>query len=460
MKTSSFLIILFLLLFPALTKAKVTVSVSSAQNTALTVYNTGTALVYEDFHVFLPQKENHLEITGLPAGIESDSINIIEFKTFKILSYSFLPPNLTRREILKQYLNKKIKLVIWDKEKNTPTFYNAILLGGKHGEFYYKVDNKIFLDPPGSIVIPKIPPQLHTDGVLRAEYKIDVDTDAVVSLIYLTKGINWRGSYILNLMNEDRARLKCFARFENNTGREFRNAEVSLIAGSLHRAYQPKSEGAFRVKAMAEADRTATVKQAFEYYEYRVPKKITLHDGESKEVLLFSTGDLNYKKEYIAKTSANLYPTIIPVQKKIPVKVYINFKNNLGLPLPEGLVRIYSLYKRRHPVLLGSDMIEHTPVGRRVRLLAGEAFDLKVKKRQTDFTRLSRRVYESAYEITLSNHKKEDVRIKVIESLSGQWEILSTSHKYKKLDSGHIQFNPLVPAGTTLKITYRIRFNQ
>ncbi len=463
MKKTSFLIILFLLLFPALANAKVTISATSAQNTALTLYNTGSALVYEDFHVFVPHRENLLEITGLPATIEKDSINIIEFKTFKVMSYSFIPPNLSRREILKRYLNKKIKLVRWDKEKNTPTYYDAILLGGQPGEFYYKVDNKIFLDPPGSIVIPGIPAGLHKNGILRVEYKIAVDTDSVLPIVYLTSGINWEGSYILTLLDEHRATLKCFARIENQSGRAFRDADVTLIAGSLHR--EAPSEGVTRaaLKSMTLESRPIA-KQTFEYHEYHLPEKLTLEDRQTREVSLFGAENLIYKKEYMVQTSVSVYPTFIALQKNIPVEVYINFKNtkdnHLGIPMPEGLVRIYSLQKRRHPMFLGSDRIEHTPEDEDVRLFAGEAFDIKVKKRQTDYIRVSRSVYEAAYEISLSNHKRQDVRVKVIENLSGQWKIISSSHKYRKLDANRVEFSPIVPAGTKVSIKYRVRISQ
>ncbi|RMG68395.1 MAG: DUF4139 domain-containing protein [Nitrospirae bacterium] len=462
MKKSLSLISAVLLLLPTMVMAKVTVSASEAKNTTVTIYNDGSALIYEELPVRLSPEDQILEITGLPSSIQSDSINIMEFEGFRVLSYSFEPPNLSRAEILKRYLNKKVQLVLWDKETGSPRFYDATLLGTEK-EFYFELNDRVFLDHPGTIVIPEIPEELHKGGLLRAEYKVDKDTDSVVPLVYLAGGINWDGSYVLSLLDEGRASLKCFASIENRTGRDFQSARVTLIAGSLHREYEPKTKRTFALKTMAE-EKTAEIKQTFEYHEYPIPNKLTIKEGQKKEVLLFETEEMGYKKEYVIQTSTTPYQTFVPFKETIPVKVYITFKNtkenHLGIAMPEGIVRIYGLTERRHPVFLGSDRIEHTPKDEEVRLFAGDAFDIKVKKRKTDYTRLSRTVYEAAFEVSISNHKSEPVRVKLIENLSGQWEILSTSHKYRKLNASTIEFSPLVPAGSKLSINYRVRISQ
>jgi hypothetical protein len=282
-------------------------------------------------------------------------------------------------------------------------------------------------------------------------------------ILYLIRGINWEGSYILTLLDEHSATLKCFAKIENQSGRDFRDADITLVAGSLHRV--APSEGGSRTALKSMTMKSMPIaKQSFEYHEYHLPERLNIEDRQTRKVSLFGAENLNYKKEYMVQTSLSVYPTFIALQKNIPVEVYINFKNtkdnHLGIPMPEGHVRIYSLQNRRHPMFLGSDRIEHTPEDEEIRLFAGEAFDIKVKKRQTDYIRVSRSVYEAAYEISLSNHKRQDVRIKVIENLSGQWKIISSSHKYRKLNANRIEFFPIVPAGTKVSIKYRVRISQ
>ena len=70
--------------------------------------------------------------------------------------------------------------------------------------------------------------------------------------------------------------------------------------------------------------------------------------------------------------------------------VRLNFRNapraKAGGPLPAGIVRVHTVAgEAAPPWLVGEDRIEHTPKGERVSLDLGEAFDLSVLRRQTDF---------------------------------------------------------------------------
>ena len=452
-------VLIVIVFLPLKATSRVRVSILDAHNRYVTIYNKGSSVFYEELPVHLPKGEGVFEITSLPSSIKEDSINIIEPQGFRVLSYSFFPPNLSRKEILKRYLNKKVQLIVWDKQTGLPHSYDAILLG-REGEFFFKIGDRVFLEHPGSIVIPEIPGELHGKGLLQVNYRVDRDRDLNIPVLYLANGINWRAFYVMTLLDSDRAELKCYARVENHTGRNIQDARISLVAGELHRAYEQKT-GGIRLKAMA-LEGSTQVRQTFEYHEYPVSGKISLSDGESREVLLFSSSAVNYKKEYIVQSSTDFYPTFVPLKRAIPVRVFIKFRNRPGqgraIPMPAGLVRIYSLIERNHPVLLGSDQIEHTPADEEVSLFAGEAFDIKVKKRQTDFTRISRTVSTGTYEITIYNHKSTSVKVKVIEGLTGQWEIISSSHEYKKTDANHIEFNPVVSAASKVTITYRVQF--
>lgn len=56
-----------------------------------------------------------------------------------------------------------------------------------------------------------------------------------------------------------------------------------------------------------------------------------------------------------------------------------------------------------------------------MKLKTGEAFDIVAERRQKDFKKLSTRLYESEWEITLRNRKKEDIVVSVIEPFFGNW---------------------------------------
>jgi hypothetical protein len=97
-----------------------------------------------------------------------------------------------------------------------------------------------------------------------------------------------------------------------------------------------------------------------------------------------------------------------------------------------------------------------------VRLKLGDAFDVTAKRKQTDFKRLSAsgkysQSYESAFEITISNAKKEAVTVTVLEPMPGDWEILEKTHAFTKETSGTAKFMVNVPAEGSATLKYRAK---
>jgi hypothetical protein len=150
-------------------------------------------------------------------------------------------------------------------------------------------------------------------------------------------------------------------------------------------------------------------------------------------------------------------------QLKRPVNVIMKVKNSeqnhLGMPLPAGTVRLYKEDASGSLQFIGEDAIDHTPKDEELKLKVGEAFDIVAERKQTAFQQFSERVYETEWEITLRNHKKEDVVVQVVEPMVGfsNWEILSSSFSYEKVDAFTLKFSiPVIKDGET-KLTYRVR---
>lgn len=72
-----------------------------------------------------------------------------------------------------------------------------------------------------------------------------------------------------------------------------------------------------------------------------------------------------------------------------------------------------------------------------------------------DVRQISRGVTEQAYSISLRNRKTEKVTVTVAEHLYGDWEIVDSSHPYKKKDAGTAEFVVDIPADKEVVIEYR-----
>ena len=125
--------------------------------------------------------------------------------------------------------------------------------------------------------------------------------------------------------------------------------------------------------------------------------------------------------------------------------------------MPKGTVRVYKQDSEGSLQFVGEDSIDHTPKDEKVRVKLGDAFDVVGSRKQTDWKKIASDTYEAAFEISLRNHKKEDVVVKVIEPIPGDWTMLGSSHEYKKAEAFTAEFNIPVPKDKETKLTYRVR---
>jgi hypothetical protein len=65
-------------------------------------------------------------------------------------------------------------------------------------------------------------------------------------------------------------------------------------------------------------------------------------------------------------------------------------------------------------------------------LKIGKAFDVVAERTQTDYRRITSKLYESEWKITLRNHKEKDITVGVVEPLFSNWRVISNSQPYKK----------------------------
>jgi hypothetical protein len=133
-------------------------------------------------------------------------------------------------------------------------------------------------------------------------------------------------------------------------------------------------------------------------------------------------------------------------------------KSNLGIPLPKGTIRVYKEDKDGSLQFIGEDRIDHTPKDEKFKIKIGEAFDVIGERVQTDYKRLGRNLFEVAFEVSLRNHKNEDIKVLVEEPIPGDWEMLSNTHSYEKLSAHLIRFEVPVAKDKEVKVKYRIRF--
>ncbi|HEV8713219.1 MAG TPA: DUF4139 domain-containing protein, partial [Candidatus Binatia bacterium] len=202
----------------------------------------------------------------------------------------------------------------------------------------------------------------------------------------------------------------------------------------------------------------------FEYHLYTLDRPATVKDNQTKQMTLLTANDIPVTKRLILQGQQGYFYNAYSPDDELPLeKVSVRLeiensqKNNLGMPLPKGTVRVYKADKDGSLQFIGEDQIDHTAKDETVKVKMGEAFDVVGQRKQTDYKRIARTISEMSWEITLRNHKPDAVTVRVNEPVPGDWEVLSASHKYEKADAHTLRFDVPVPKDGEVKVTYRVR---
>jgi hypothetical protein len=139
----------------------------------------------------------------------------------------------------------------------------------------------------------------------------------------------------------------------------------------------------------------------FEYHLYTLERKATIQDNQTKQIELLSAEDAKTKKTYVVSPQQSYWFYRFEDTEKPKVGVYISVenskKNQMGMPLPKGTVRVYKQDKQGALQFIGEDSIDHTPEDETIRVKMGDAFDVIAERVQTSFEVLSSgHLYRSA----------------------------------------------------------------
>ncbi|MCH6547268.1 MAG: hypothetical protein IH798_02375 [Gemmatimonadetes bacterium] len=281
---------------------------------------------------------------------------------------------------------------------------------------------------------------------------------------YLTRGLNWKSDYVMVLNEDDSlADITGWVTLTNQSGTSFENVRLKLVAGDVQRV-TPEIRRRMAMDALRAAapEQQFQEESFFEYHLYTLQRPTNLLQNEQKQVTLLEGSDIGIDKRLIfygaAQYYRGAYGQVVSNQK---VGVYLDFQNteenNLGVPLPQGIVRVYKADPTGAQQFIGEDRIDHTPRGERVRIKMGESFDVVGDRRQMEFAVISSCVSESVWEVTVRNHKDEAAEIEVVEPVGGDWDLISSSHEAERLDAHTFRYTVTVPARDQVTIDYRVR---
>jgi len=440
---------------------------------SVTVYNDGFGLVRELRDVDLGTGRISLEFRDVSSKVEANTVHVKSLgkkNALSILEQNYRYDLLSPQKLLSKYQGKKIKLYRWNKETGKDEVYDAEVLSVNDNQPVLKVGNEITYGFPARYAFPEVPANLIAEPSLV--WLLDSEAPKqTLEVTYLSQGFSWAADYVLTVGEEtagtgnSTADLTGWVTLQNETSTSYENAQLKLVAGDVQRVREAMSKSADDrdMDALEKEDRHQFKEESFfEYHLYTLDRPTTLLSNEQKQVTLLEGHGVNVHRQLIFYGASyyyrGSYGQVVSNQK---VGVYLDIaneeKNHLGIPLPKGTVRVYKADKSGSAQFIGEDHIDHTPRDEKIRIKMGESFDVVGDRKQTDFKDISSCIDETAWEISLRNHKDTADEILVNEPIEGDWQVLSSSMPYEKKDAHTFTFTAKVPARGETKITYRVR---
>jgi hypothetical protein len=435
---------------------------------AVTIYNVNLGLVKDQRTLNLSKGTGNLRFMDVAAQIIPSSVHITSLpdsSSLQVLEQNYEYDLLNPQKLLDKYVGKEVRLFTKNPYSEREEIVPATLLSNNGGPIF-RINNEITFGHPGRVIFPEVPENLISKPTLVWLIHNSAAAPQAVEVTYLTNGITWRADYVVTLnAGDDLADLSGWVTIDNKSGATYTDARLKLVAGDVNRVREERPVRARMAAAKAEVLAPAPQfkeEEFFEYHIYTLQRSSTIKDNQTKQVSLVTADRIPVVKELLYRGQNyyyySRYSDAIAGQK---VGVFIEIQNkkanNLGIPLPKGTVRVYKHDSEGSLQFIGEDSIDHTAKDEKVRVKLGNAFDVVASTKQTDWKKVATDTYEAAFEISLRNHKKEDITVKVVEPVPGDWTMISSSHPYKKAEAFAAEFSIPVPKDGETKLEYRVK---
>jgi hypothetical protein len=303
---------------------------------------------------------------------------------------------------------------------------------------------------------------------------LDVDATAAgnrdARLTYTTAGLGWRAAYTADLAGDGACRMQFVAEasIANRSGRDYRTADVKLVAG------QPNlDDRGVRMYSMAagmpapqEKSVLPTASSLGDYRSFTLAGKVNLPDGSVTLTPLYPVRGIACQRAYVVEDGGTGYPprpntNDYGPQDYQPRPIASTLAFTAPDALPAGTLRAWMTDHDGVPALLGEGSIADTLKGQRVAVQLGRSFDLRVSRERTAFHVDARaHTMRESYKLTLTNGGATARTVTVREHPDRwrEWVVTSSNLKPSRRTPQLLEFDVPVPAHGSATLEYALQY--
>ncbi len=443
---------------------EISIGAEANTSTELVFYSGNLGQVSQTRKSGLSKGVSTLALEDVSPHLLLDSL-LLNGKGLRILEQRLDQEILSPQRLLEASLGKTITVVKTNPETGEETSLKAEVLAVREG-LVLRVGNKIETSIPGRLVYDAIPEGLRAGPALLVEVESEKAGDQDLQLTYLTGGLDWRVTYVAELdPSGTKLALKAMVTLTNQTGVNFEQARVRLVAGEVNRVTpSPAPRAAMMSMEMDSLSKGREKPQRQSVADrdvYNLPGKIDIGGVETKQITLLENDAVAVEKRFRFQQLIQPYPGADDTgrqQAEIVLETLNTEAKGLGQALPGGTLRVYQQSKgEASSIFMGEDAMPAVPVGEKVELVIGSANQVTGRGKQLFYENLSRNSYQLTQEITLSNSNAKPVTIDVIGHFPRNWKILDESAKHVKDSARKAVWTIEVPAKGKSSFNYKLR---
>ena len=430
---------------------------------AITIYADNQALVQDTRSIaFDGSPRQRIEFKNVSAQIRPETASLAA-SDVRIIEQNFDYDLLSPVKIMENAVGQTITIVRTNPATGAETREQALVLAA-NGGVVLQIGNRIEVlrddGLPVRVIFDRVPANMRADPTLSMTVQAAPGTREA-ALRYLTPGLGWRADYVA-LYDETASKIDVqgWITLTNNSGTTYNNAQTVLVAGTPQLIGQENTQYPVRYGRGGEGDtmveagtESGTRERLGNYYLYPLADRTTIANLQTKQVSFLDVHGAPATHGYEARFGW-LQTSTEPVSAATVYQFSNSAQGGLGDQLPAGIVRFYLRDKAGAPQFIGEHAIGHTPMGSKLSIGTGDAFDVKVKPVVESRTRVNSNRWKTAMRYTLTNALPKAVTVRVIQSgLWGDTRIDSESQHSERPDADSAAWMVAVPANGKVDLT-------
>ncbi|MCC6924302.1 DUF4139 domain-containing protein [Novosphingobium sp.] len=421
----------------------------------ITIYADNQALVQDTRPITFTGDRQKVEFKNVSAQIRAETASLVA-SDMAIIEQNFDYDLLSPAKIMENAVGQTITLVRTNPATGAESREQAVVLAA-NGGVVLQIGNRIEVlrddGLPVRVIFDKVPPNMRADPTLSITLQGKAGTREA-ALRYLTPGLGWRADYVA-LYDEGKSTIDVqgWVTLTNNSGTTYDNARAVLVAGSprmLNQGYGGRRGNPGMVEAGTES---GTRERLGDYYLYPLAERTTIANLQTKQVSFLDVHGAPAQHGYEIRFGW-LQTSETPLSAATMYSFTNSANGGLGDQLPAGIVRFYIKDSRGQAQFIGERGIGHTPMGSKLAISTGDAFDVKVQPVVEARTKVNDRRWKTQMRYTLTNALPKPVTVNMIQSgLWGDTKVAEESQKSTRRDADSVVWAVTVPANGKTVVT-------